>query len=170
VAVDPNKPFTVALIGSFKQHNVTVQETVEIFRRAGVQVLSPRGAHIVKDGIPFVRFGSDPGNWTDEMIQVVALHRILKASLVFVVAPDGYIGRTTCYEIGRIVNAGKPIYFGERPLDLPLFIPLSHIQSAQSIADQISGDTFCPHPLHSEQDGHICLLEQDLLHGRYHDL
>jgi hypothetical protein len=47
------------------------------------------------------------------------------------VAPNGYVGRTTCYEIGRLVQAARPVYFSDPPDDLPLFVPQSHVLTPQ---------------------------------------
>lgn len=97
------------------------------FDRAGWTVTSPLGSAIIEEGIPFVRFETDEPTWDDPTVQTVALHRILRAQLTYVVVPGGYIGRTTCYELGRIVQAKQPVYFSDRPADLPIAIPASHI-------------------------------------------
>src|SRR4051794_5310793 len=115
-------PTSIAIIGSFRQHYKEVLDAWEVFTRAGIEVTSPKGTSILEGGIPFVRFESDEGRLSDEEVQLIALHRILRASVVYTVAPNGYVGRTTCYEIGRIIQARKPIYFSERPVDLPISI------------------------------------------------
>ena len=54
---------------------------------------SPIGSAIIKPGTPFVRFTSDDQGVSDEMVQTITLKRILKASSVYVVDPEGYVGR-----------------------------------------------------------------------------
>lgn len=83
------KKRSIAVIGSFKQHNRLVQQTCEALRSAGIRVTSPRGQEILTEGIDFVRFDSDNATWSDPAIQSLALHRILGADLVYVVAPGG---------------------------------------------------------------------------------
>ena len=161
---------SVALIGSFRKHYAAVEQASSCFVAAGLEVLNPRGKEIVKTDIPFVRFDSDPSTWSDEMIQTVALHRILKADFVYVVAPAGYVGRTTCYEIGRIVQSEHPIYFGERPRDLPLAIPEAHICRVDAIADRIAKGTFEPQQLHLDMTDSIGDLERDLANGHFRDI
>ncbi len=165
-----NKVSSVALIGSFRQHYNAVLESLTAFEAVGLVVTTPKGAKIVKHAIPFVRFESDEIEWADEMVQIVALHRILRADFVFTVVPNGYVGRTTCYEIGRVIQAGKPVYFSDRPVDLPLVIPDSHISSADQIAKQIHSGTFRPELLHTHVDSSLGELEQDLLHGQYKNI
>lgn len=158
---------SVALIGSFRQYYNDVLKTLDAFTEVGLTVTSPKGTKIVKNGIPFVRFESDDCGWTDEMIQVIALHRILRADFVFVVLPNGYVGRTTCYEIGRIIQAKKPLYFSERPHDLPLHIPDDHILTASHIAEQIRFGSFRPKLLHNDIANPVAKLENDLLNEKY---
>ena len=102
---------SVAVIGSFKQHNDQVQRLCAELRSVGVTVTSPQGSNLLQPGIDFVRFGTDDPAWSDPAIQSLAMHRILRAEFVYVLTPGGYIGRTTCYEVGRIVQLGRPIYF-----------------------------------------------------------
>src|SRR4051812_26400007 len=97
-------PKSVAIIGSFKQHYEKVCQAWRALTDLGLEVMSPKGTPIIEPGISFVRFISDDTKWDDPMVQTVALHRILGANFVFVVAPSGYVGRTTCYEIGRIIQ------------------------------------------------------------------
>lgn len=161
---------SVAILGSFKQHYEDVLKSLGTFAQAGICVTTPPDTGLLKPGIPFVRFESDDAEWSDEMVQVVALHRIFRADYIFVVVPDGYVGRSTCYEIGRAIQAKKTIYFSERPEDLPLMIPADCICSAQALAEQICKDDFIPVPLHHDVSDKVCGLEQDLLCGQYQDI
>jgi hypothetical protein len=112
-----------AVIGSFRQHYDDVCAAVATLRTLDIHVTTPKGAEVLEAGIPFVRFRSDPEEWDDPTVQTVALHRILRADAVYVVAPGGYVGRTTCYEVGRVIQADRPIYFSTAPDDLPLAVP-----------------------------------------------
>jgi hypothetical protein len=157
----------IAIIGSFRQHYEKVIQALEVFQSINVEITTPKGSNIIKKGISFVRFESDDKEWTDEMVQVVALHRILRADITFVVAPEGYVGRTTCYEIGRIIQAQKPIYFSEMPKDLPICIPDSNISSAINLSKQIESGTFKPMRLYGNTTSKLERLEMDLINGKY---
>src|SRR4051794_37329956 len=119
------KPHKIALIGSFREANYpTVRTCIELFVSAGLEIVSPAGTPIIS-GVEFVRFATDPVNLSDAEIQTVTLERIFSADAVYVVTGSkGYVGRTTCYEIGRIVQRTQPIYFSEVPDDLPIQVPL----------------------------------------------
>src|ERR1044071_756506 len=102
---------TISSIGSFRQHYRDVLAAWLEFANAGWVITSPLGTPIIEGGIPFVRFESDEPSWDDPTVQTVALHRILRAELTYVVVPGGYIGRTTSYELGRVMQANQPVYF-----------------------------------------------------------
>ena len=158
---------TVAIIGSFRQHYRQVCEVWGVFNELGLEVTSPRGTLVVQEGIPFVRFISDPPDWDDPLVQTVALHRILRAEFVYVVAPNGYVGRTTCYEIGRIVQAKRPVYFSEYPEDLPMQVAADHVCTPMQVADLIKAGRFAPEPLYLRPICKQSELECDLLANRY---
>lgn len=113
----------VAVIGSFKQHYRDVETAIQAFRTAGLTVTSPAGTDILEEGIDFVRFSTDDPSLTDAQVQTVTLRNIFAADFVYVVAPGGYVGRTTCYEIGRLVQARRPVFLSNEPVDLPVAVP-----------------------------------------------
>lgn len=139
VGIEGSSMLKVAVIGSFKRHYVSVLQAIEDFRKAGWEVTSPAGAAIIQPGINFVRFTSDEETLSDSEIQTVTLRNIFSAQMVFVVAPGGYVGRTTCYEIGRLVQARKPVYFSEQPLDLPIEVAPNFVGSATALVERFAG-------------------------------
>jgi len=160
----------IAVIGSFRQFYTQVTSALRVFSQARVEVTTPKGTPILEAGIPFVRFESDERTWSNEKVQVVALHRILRADLVFAVVPGGYVGRTTCYEIGRVIQAKRPLYFSERPEDLPILVPESHVATAEEISGRIRDGSFVPAPLQTTLTGDLAELELDLVSGRYREI
>jgi hypothetical protein len=124
----------VALIGSFKQHYKEVLEAARTFREAGWEITSPKCSPVTSGG-DFVRFETDDSSHSDAHIQSVTLANIFTADLVYVVNPGGYVGRTTCYEIGRVVQKKQPIFFLEEPRDLPVEIAQWAIQSPTSLVE-----------------------------------
>lgn len=155
----------VAIIGSFKQHYGMIRRSLKAFWEAGIEVTTPKGSDIEEEGIEFVRFETDPPDWDDPTVQTIALHRILRADAVYVVAPGGYVGRTTCYEIGRVIQACHPIYFSDYPADLPIAVPSSHIVSPIELISILRANRACapfakPHSRYST-------LERRLVTGDY---
>lgn len=156
---------TVAVVGSFRQHYPQVLAARTVFAEAGVTVTTPLGGDVIDGEVPFVRFDTDPAEWDDPRVQTVALHRILRADAVYVVAPAGYVGRTTCYEVGRCIQAGTPLYFSDAPADLPVTVPDTHILRPNVLAAYILEGTVTPLlPLHLPE---LASLERRLLNGEY---
>lgn len=156
---------SVAIIGSFKKHNDAVQTACSFFRAENVVVTSPLGAQVLQEGVSFVRFETDPHNWPDHAIQTLALHRIFAADLVYVIAPSGYIGRTTCYEIGRIIQRRQPLYFSEHPEDLPIEVPFACILNCKQLLELIKTPDWTPHWLFDDSSLSNNSLEQELIAG-----
>ncbi len=111
-----------SIIGSFRKYYREVLAAIDVFHSAGIGMLSPEGTEVIDPSDEFVRFVSDPQESTDAQIQALAVWRILSSDFVYVVCPTGYLGRTTCYEIGLIHLAGIPVYFSAPPLDLPVLL------------------------------------------------
>lgn len=129
---------TIAIIGSFRAHYSTILETMKVFEDAAVTVTSPRRSRVIDADRDFVRLESDPPNCDDPEIQLKALHKILGAQAVYVVAPGGYVGKTTCYEIGRVHERGIPLFFSEMPNDLPIPVSRNSIVSPNVLAERLS--------------------------------
>ena len=157
----------IAVVGSFRQHHAQIQSVCSLLRSAGAVVTSPVGSNILEEGIDFVRFTTDSADWSDAAIQSLALHRILRADLVYVVAPMGYIGRTTCYEVGRIVQLQRQIYFSERPMDLPIHIPVDFIFNERALLEKLSNACWSPCWLHAIDGDNVSILERELALQKY---
>jgi hypothetical protein len=124
------------VIGSFKtQENYrAVLSSIQAFRNEGWTVTSPAGSPVIKAGVDFVRFTTDIESASDAEVQSRTLERIMGADLTFVTAPNGYVGRTTCYEIGRLVQARRPLFFSELPKDLPIQVDATFVGTAEVVA------------------------------------
>ena len=158
---------TVALIGSFRQHYAQVLAARAAMTVLGITVTTPEGGLVLDPEAPFVRFDTDVSHHTDEYVQCRALHRILRADAVYVVAPQGYVGRTTCYEIGRCMQAGQPLYFSEQPVDLPLAVPPGHVLTPSGLAECILHGAVAPMLPHDEE---LAVYERRLLVGDYDEV
>lgn len=159
-----NKP-TVAVIGSFKteERYRAVLESIEAFRGEGWRVTSPAGSPVIEPGVDFVRFTTDDPAMSNAEVQSRTLERIMSAALTFVTVPKGYVGRTTCYEIGRIVQARRPIFFSEMPADLPIRVDRKFIANASAVARTFK-DRRVP-TLFEDGDDAVSAVERRLFDG-----
>lgn len=127
----------IAIIGSFKQYFEEILKIVDLFNKNNIIVTTPLGTRIIKPEVDFVRFQEDLTEESDEMVQTITLKRIFNAGVVYAVLPNGYVGRTTCYEIGRALQRKMPIYFSAHPKDLPIKIPNSHVLNPAQLVEII---------------------------------
>lgn len=119
---------TGCIIGSFRKYYDDIVTVIEEFEQNGVRILSPKVSTIINPGDEFVILASDNAELTKEQIQAQVFENEKKSDFVYVWNPEGYLGRTTCYEIGRIVERGdKPIYYKDVPKDLPIVIDEANI-------------------------------------------
>lgn len=124
-SIASGKP-SVVLIGSFGKHMPQIVEAAQTFRRFGYEVLSPPG---IASGIAQVKPSSsddflvleadDPVD--PKTLQDRVLAKMQRASFVYWVNPDGYIGKSTAWEFGnahamrRQDGSAVPIYAWCKP-------------------------------------------------------
>ncbi|MFJ2081282.1 NUDIX hydrolase [Micromonospora chokoriensis] len=128
----------ISLIGSFRQYYREVRRAAEAFVEAGLEVRSPMICEIANEGAMFVRFKSDPPTSSDHHIQTTTFDKILSSDVIYVVAPNGYVGPTTNLELGRVLERGLPVFYSERPKDLPIPVPDSAVHQPHSLIDLLA--------------------------------
>lgn len=57
------------------------------------------------------------------------LHKLGANGFSYFVNPGGYIGRSAAYELGIAQASNVPCYFSNKPKDLPVYVPSSHVIS-----------------------------------------
>ena len=132
-----NLNLSAGLIGSFRQYYAQVRRAAVELEAAGVVIKSPSIAMIVNPGDSYIRFDSDSPDCSDLLIQAATFDRLFTSDFVYVVAPEGYVGRATCYELGQIHARGIPVFYSEHPDDVPFGVPPWSIASPKDLAHQI---------------------------------
>ena len=130
----------VAIIGSFQRYYENVVEVMELFNSNSLYVTSPKKSKIYDRIDDFVIFESDNKNYSPEEIQMITLEKILRADVIYVYNKEGYVGKTTSYEIGVCYSKQKPVYFLCMPQDLPIPINSEQIQSPANFVKLILGN------------------------------
>lgn len=123
----------ISIIGSFRKFYEEIKQVILLLKKNNIEVLSPRYSEITYSIDDFVIFESDDKKLTPSEIQTDTLNRILKSDIVYVYNPEGYIGRTTCYEIGVIRTTTIPLIFLENPRDLPILVHSSEIMNPSKL-------------------------------------
>mgnify|MGYP002511527140 CR=1 FL=1 len=123
--------YQVSVIGSFRRRYKEVVKIVSVLRKMGLSVASPNGSKVCDSIEEFVIFETDNPEFNPEEIQMITLEKILNSDAVYVCDPKGYVGKTTCYEIGFCYSRNKPLYFLEKPKDLPMPVDEEQIISPE---------------------------------------
>ena len=126
-----------AIIGSFRKFYKDISEVIRLFRKEGCTVTSPYLSDICDSRDDFVIFLDDDSTQSNDEIQTETLRRILNADAVYVYDPEGYVGKTTCFEIGFLMEHKKPLYYLEQPSDLPIPVATTHILSPYEFVKRI---------------------------------
>jgi hypothetical protein len=105
--------------GSFHQAMAEVQRVVAELTDLGVVVLSPADPRIVDQLGDFLFVASDRLR-SVRLVQQRHLAAIRASDLVWLVAPDGYVGTSAAMEIGFAAAVNTPIYSDRSPRDTTL--------------------------------------------------
>ena len=127
-------PVQGSVIGSFHRAYPVMLEAIAVFNSFGIKINSPVVSEIRDKGAEFVRFVVDPEESSDVELQERALKKILASDFIYVMAPNGYIGRATCYELGSATACGIPVYYSDHPKDLAIHIPPAGIMQPTELA------------------------------------
>lgn len=155
------------IIGSFRKYFDDVLLAIERFEKSGHRILSPRYSSIIRDEEGFVILESDDPSFSHLDIQTLVFHRAFRSDFVYVWNPEGYIGKTTAYEIGRLTEREIPLFYKEYPKDIPLFVPNESVISIDNLITYIN--LHGSFPLYNAQDNQTYRLINDLKQNKFHD-
>lgn len=127
----------ITVIGSFKKYYGDICDLIDLMSKHGVRVLSPKKSRIVENIEGFVILESDDRNCQPYVIQENVFDNIRKSNYVYVWNPGGYLGNSTCYEIGKIIGMEIPLFFKESPKDLPLKVDDCQIKSPSEFIEYL---------------------------------
>lgn len=109
---------SATISGSFKRDLDRIQKKAMQFHKNGIKVLSPKLSEPVSLHEDFIRLKDDDG--TPFEIELNHLEAILRSDFLYVINPEGYIGRSVAFEIGYALSKNIPIYALEKPEDIAL--------------------------------------------------
>lgn len=128
---------TGCIIGSFRKYYNDIISAIQLFEENGHKILSPKSSRIERNEEGFVILSSDNPNYTHVDIQTMVFHRAFQSDFVYVWDPGGYVGKTTCYEIGRLIERKVPLYYMEYPIDVPIYVPKGSVLSIENFISYI---------------------------------
>jgi hypothetical protein len=128
------------LCGSYQRGLPSLVGAYEKLSAAGMRVLSPSGL----DFVDAFALDQDEVRVPPEAIEWLPLNCIRAADLLWLHAPEGYVGLSGALEIGFANAAGVPVYAEEMPSDIALRSLVTISPLDQVIADTITGEKDTP--------------------------
>ena len=157
--------FRCILHGSFRRHFNEIKRTHKLFSNAGIEVLAPEfsGIECEKDG--FVLLQSDVAD-DPRMIELLYLQKLKRLSengFSYFVNPEGYIGKSTSYELGIAQISNVRCFFSEKPQDHPAYIHQNSVWQPELLTEYVIANQKLPEPKIKRNEWVIHRLWTDLM-------
>lgn len=157
--------FRCVLHGSFRKHFELIKEAHKIFTEAGIEVLAPRPADIASSEAGFVFLeGEERGDpRMIELLYLQHLKRLGENGFSYFVNPEGYVGKTTSYELGIAQITNVQCFFSNLPDDHPAYIHRNAVWSPENLVSFIQERECLPEPKIKRSEKEIHKLWEDLM-------
>lgn len=126
-----NKSTSATISGSFNKYLNQIRQKILEFEREGIEVLSPKLSRPISNKSGFIILESDEGSPRE--IELKHLKAISRSDFLYIVNPDGYIGKSVALEIGYALSKNIPIYSLEKPNDYVLSFFVKPEKSVRTI-------------------------------------
>jgi NTP pyrophosphatase (non-canonical NTP hydrolase) len=136
---------SATISGSFSKHLNEIHEKIREFREAGIEVLSPEISHPIPSRDSFVMLETDHGS--PKEIEMKHLDAISRSDFLYVVNPEGYIGKSAALEIGFAVSRNTPVYSSHKPEDIVLSFLVRSEKPIKTIKRELEAKAFSEKPL-----------------------
>lgn len=120
----PKPSFRCVLHGSFQKHFAEIKKVHELFRANGIEVLAPALSEIksIDNGFALLASDREQDPRMIELLYLNHLKRLGENGFSYFVNPQGYIGKSTSYELGIAHASNVRSFFLEQPSDHPAYI------------------------------------------------
>ena len=127
------------LHGSFRKDYDKIQETAEILKWAGVDVLAPNLSPIIgeKNGFAILADDQSTSPVETELLYLKHLNLLGQNGFSYFINPDNTLGTTASYEFGISQTLGNRFLFTNETEDHPVFIPSNSIWQPEQLANYI---------------------------------
>lgn len=151
--------------GSFRKHLDEIRRAIHIFKSAGITVLAPEAHEVVGESDGFIFFEGEEEK-DPRLVELLYLHKIKKLGsdgFSYFVNPEGYIGKSTSYELGIAQVANVPCFFLTKPSDHPAYVHANSMWSPENLAAYIVEYDTLPGPIAHPSEIVIHTLWEDLM-------
>ena len=157
--------FRCILHGSFRKHFEEIKKTHKLFTDAGIEVLAPAMSEIKALEGGFAVLESDMEK-DQRMIELIYLHNLKslgEGGFSYFVNPEGYIGKSTSYELGIAQISNVRCFFRQTPDDHPAYLHKSSVWKPEVLVEYILKEGKLPEPQIKKNEKTIHKLWEDLM-------
>lgn len=160
--------FRAVLHGSFRKHFDEIKRIHAIFTAAGIEVLAPAMSEIksFEDGFAVLESDTATDPRMTELLYLNNLQRLGKEGFSYFVDPEGYIGKSTAYELGIAQLSNVRCFFYAKPKDHPAYIHKNSVWRPEHLAEFIYENNRLPEPqVHPNEEKIQSLWEELIVPG-----
>lgn len=153
------------LHGSFVKHYEAIQKTYDIFTKAGIEVIAPKKSEIISFNNGFALLENEE-NLDPRYIELIYLHHLKqlgKNGFSYFVNPDGYIGKSSSYELGIAQLSNIKCFFYDPIKDHPAYIQKNSIWKPEDLAAYILDKGHLPNLSIKRDEKTLHKLWEDLM-------
>jgi NTP pyrophosphatase (non-canonical NTP hydrolase) len=135
----------VVLCGTFRRDIEGLQRAFQELKDLGFNILSPSNVDIVNEKNGFVYMRGEQSQ-TAESLELRHLDAIERARLVWLHAPNGYVGPTAALELGFARASGIPIFAKSQPVDEAFRSFITIVNSPEEVFLDVTAKRIPPPP------------------------
>ena len=135
----------IVLCGTFRKDVEGLRRSFEQLKDLGFNVLSPSNLEIVNEKNGFVYMQGEESQ-SAESLELRHLDAIERSRLVWLHAPDGYVGPTAALELGFARASGIPVFSTSSPVDEAFRSFVSVVTSPADVFVQVNTLKLPPPP------------------------
>lgn len=151
--------------GSFSKHFDEVQRVHKLFSQAGIEVLAPKNSELVTQTNGFALF-KDETEHDPRLVELQYLHKIKQLGnngFSYFVNPDGYLGKSTAYELGIAQLTNTRCFFMEKLADHPAYVHKNAVFSPENLVSYILRNDTLPNLKIRRDEKKMHALWEDLM-------
>jgi len=140
--------FRCVIPRSFRKHFNEIRHAYRLFSAAGIEVLAPSDSDVIgiTDGFVHLEDDVSPDPRVTELLYLQNLKKLGENGFSYFVNPEGYIGKSTSYELGIAQLSNVRCFFMEMPKDHPAYVHGNSVWSPELLAEFILAKGELPKP------------------------
>src|SRR3989344_2682589 len=157
--------FRCVIHGSFRKHFDDIKKIHTLFTKNNIEVLAPSISKIKDEKDGFIFFDTDKES-DPRMIELLYLHNLKQLGpdgFSYFVNPEGYIGRSTSYELGIAQLSNIHCLFYDSLEDHPAYVSKNSVWKPEDLANYILEKGSLPQPGIKRNERILHKLWEDLM-------